>query len=462
MGRRMVVVFVVALWAVAGRADEAGNMPRKSSRSSAWPLVYIYDLPMYWDLKAVKLQHLATVAAENPELFGEKCAAGLADEYATHMYSVPMILLWRLLRSPRLTLDPTKADLFYVPMWPKQKSQKLWEERCDRDSNLAVASRLTHLNERTAHRHFFVVGKGHVKVGGKCDAWWKKPTGLLRRAMRFAYSSDYGTGDREGQERYGPFDLDTPGEAAKLAADVYSEDDAANYPHLVSVPYPSSIHASTEVFHQSMAPLDWITRPGQHDTVLASFVGGAHTRSTFAAARKSLRRDCDAAGPDVCFYFNYDHSQGIFTCGLSRFMSNATFCFQPGGDSPYRKSLYDSILTGCIPVVFSEYNARVAPWHFWAGHTQNAMVTVNITSYLAGQFDVLKHLAAIPPGTVAKMQHTIAANAHRLQYALDDVPDDAVDLILRGAAHMARARDHLLLSSAQQRRTTPAEGAPSS
>ncbi|KAJ8604665.1 hypothetical protein CTAYLR_009805 [Chrysophaeum taylorii] len=404
---------------------------------AGWPRVYVYDVPEYWDMKT-KLRDLARVPAENPEIFGPKCSAGLYDEYATHMYSAPMILLWRILRSPRWTTNPAEADLFFVPMWPKQKSQKLWEDRCARDANLFLAEKLRHLTPKTAHRHFFVVGKGHVKVGGKCDAWWKKPENLLlRKAMRFAYSSDYGTSDRIGQERYGPYTLDTPLEAARLAADLM--DNESPYPHLVSIPYPSSVHVDAATL-RTQRRVDWVRTSST--SYLASFVGGSHSRSTFAMARRVLRKDC-AARPDACFYFNYDRSHGVFTCGLHRFMSNATFCFQPGGDSPYRKSLYDAFLTGCIPVVFSQYNARVAPFHFWAGHAANAMVVLNATAYLAGDLDVLAHLSAIDPSIVRKMQATIALHAHRLHYAIDDYPDDAVDLLLKGAAHLAATRDRL-------------------
>lgn len=406
-----------------------------------WPRVYVYDLPEYWDVK-IKLKSLATLSPEHPELFGEKCRGDLQEEYATHMYSVPMILMWRLMRSPRLTNDPSRADLFVVPMWPRQKSQNAWEDRCMKDSNLEVEAALTYLNERTAHRHIFVVGKGHVKVGGKCEAWWKRPTGLLKRAMRFAYSSDYGTSYLGGQERYGPFSFDSPHEADRLANDVFLEDDDSDYPHLVSVPYPSSIHSE----FRSRTPGDWIGRNGQHSRFLASFVGGAHSKSTFAMPRQLIRRECESAGPDLCYYFNYDKAQGLFTCGLDKFMNNATFCFQPGGDSPYRKSLYDSYLTGCIPVVFGQYNARVSPWHFWPGHERNSMVVINASMYLREKksFNVLNHLASIEPDIVRKMQHTIAANAHRLQYAIDEYPDDAVDILLKGAAHMARTRDFLI------------------
>ena len=399
------------------------------------PLVYVYDLREFWDV--AKPVTLKTMGGLDPaEIVGPKCSAGLAQEYATHMYSLPMILLWRILRSSRRTMDPSKADLFFVPMWPRQKSQKMWEDRCGRPVNLEIANRLPYLTEETAHRHFFAVGKGHVKVGGHCDSWWKHPTGLLKRAMRFAYSSDYGTAELLGQERYGPFTLDDPQIAESIAVDIFRDD--VPYPHLVSVPYPSSIHMAAATKERN----DWSRDPTKHSKVLASFVGGAHTKSTFAAPRKRIKDDCNRAPDEVCTYINY--KDGVFSCGLAEYTMNSTFCFQPGGDSPYRKSFYDAVMTGCIPVVFAEYNARVSPWHFWAGHRQNAMVVVNATRYLRGEFDVLRYLQNIPQTQIIKMQNTITHQAHRLQYALNDAsPDDAVDIILRGAWHMARARDRV-------------------
>ncbi|XP_064638702.1 uncharacterized protein LOC135494545 [Lineus longissimus] len=40
-------------------------------------------------------------------------------------------------------------------------------------------------------------------------------------------------------------------------------------------------------------------------------------------------------------------------------MQHSTFCLQPPGDSPTRKSIYDSILAGCIPVLFDHKYGQV-------------------------------------------------------------------------------------------------------
>ena len=37
------------------------------------------------------------------------------------------------------------------------------------------------------------------------------------------------------------------------------------------------------------------------------------------------------------------------------------FCLEPEGDSPERKSIYDSVLSGCVPVLFSKWTDQIAP-----------------------------------------------------------------------------------------------------
>ncbi|PQQ04785.1 hypothetical protein Pyn_11195 [Prunus yedoensis var. nudiflora] len=45
-------------------------------------------------------------------------------------------------------------------------------------------------------------------------------------------------------------------------------------------------------------------------------------------------------------------------------MLQASFCLQPPGDTPTRRSTFDSIVAGCIPVFFEESSARAQyRWH---------------------------------------------------------------------------------------------------
>lgn len=50
-------------------------------------------------------------------------------------------------------------------------------------------------------------------------------------------------------------------------------------------------------------------------------------------------------------------------------------------------------------------------------------------------------LERIPQERVEKMQRTIAAQAHKLQYALVEYPDDAFDVLLRNIHRAAFEKD---------------------
>ena len=322
-----------------------------------------------------------------------------------------------------------------------------WKDACAGETD-GLASSLAYLDARTAHRHVFLVSKGAPKAAEDgCDPWWRRPEGLLRRALRFAYSDAYDAGGRPGLPFYGPFRLDDDEVAARLAEDPL--DDTASIPHLHSVPYPSSIHAS-----RSARTPPWAVGAGAHGASLASFVGEprAVEKGNYARARPKLIADCAAAPDAACRVYDphaanrlgetgaYAKARGRHFCGLEETTQRATFCLEPGGDSPYRKGFYDALATGCIPVVFSQYARAVAP-HHWGSFRNASTVFVDEAAYAAGDLDLFAFLRGIPGDAVAAMQRTIDAHAHRLMYALDDYPHDAVENILVGAAHLARRRE---------------------
>jgi hypothetical protein len=48
-------------------------------------------------------------------------------------------------------------------------------------------------------------------------------------------------------------------------------------------------------------------------------------------------------------------------------MHQSQFCLQPPGDSPTRRSFFDAMLAGCIPVIFS----KEAAWSQYFHHLPN-------------------------------------------------------------------------------------------
>ena len=123
-------------------------------------------------------------------------------------------------------------------------------------------------------------------------------------------------------------------------------------------------------------------------------------------------------------------------------MMRATFCLQPGGDSPYRKSVFDAALAGGIPVVFSQQLARVAPWQ--RGNFPEHFVVLNGAAVQRGEIDVMQTLAGIPKTKIQELRRNLAGVAPMLQYSIDDsVRNDSFEALLRGALAVATERERL-------------------
>lgn len=102
-------------------------------------------------------------------------------------------------------------------------------------------------------------------------------------------------------------------------------------------------------------------------------------------------------------------------------MRNATFCIQPGGDTLTRKAFYESIMLGCIPVVFREDNAflqqlafsEVVPY-------RDLWVFIPEADILFAQREgdtIMPLLHAIAPQTVRRKQQLMRTWASALTFA---------------------------------------------
>ena len=134
--------------------------------------------------------------------------------------------------------------------------------------------------------------------------------------------------------------------------------------------------------------------------------------------------------------------------------------------------MVDSLLLGCIPVLFHPAMRAQWPWH-WGEWVANATVLLPHSSILDGSMDPIAHLAAIPAGRVAAMRAVIAQRAFSMQYSVGgDAPgggaprgsvqhaapsrtehlvEDAFDVALRRAWVLARDRKRQEEGRAMQR-----------
>lgn len=367
----------------------------------ACPKVYVYDLP----------SHLKDASKEKEMGFGKKIILKGADRlfqgfvYNTNQYAFPSILEQRLRESKVCrTKDPNEADLFFVPVLSAPKGTDEWKAVCFNITGEAVRAALPHLNATNACRHFFAFGKGHY-IGQSCTGWFSKPIAALKPFLRLAYSHRSFDIDVNGTHSYTPLEKDNI---------------QSSFPNLFSVPYPSSLHYGGKPKKKEQ-DLPQIKNPAKK-SFLMSYIGKVDHGDL--PVRTQIAESCTRyKDKKVCSYTKQ------WATKYATLKSKATFCLEPAGDSPWRKSLADSISFGCIPVLFSELTDDVAPW-FWSDWKARARVLVPRDEFVAGRIDLKVLLESIPPKLLELLQTTLKEKGRKFQYSVDDNQEDGIRVIL--------------------------------
>ncbi|CAI5458336.1 unnamed protein product [Closterium sp. Yama58-4] len=238
---------------------------------------------------------------------------------------------------------------------------------------------------------------------------------------------------------------------------------------IFSVPYTTTFHpASLEEINHWLALVAARRRP-----FLFSYVGGRRPSGTTSGPlRKALIAQCERAGNATCLWMKctgpdeVGQELPLFTAAdaaadagtalgeaveavvgsaaprdaegedvaewvpsgcydtwqVAVVMLQSKFCLQPTGDSSVRRSTFDSLLAGCIPVFFKEESFNMQyPWHFPEDRS-SISVTLDEARVLNGTTDVAAELAAIPEERVASMQARIRELVPQLLYRHMAVP----------------------------------------
>ncbi|XP_008787004.2 probable xyloglucan galactosyltransferase GT19 [Phoenix dactylifera] len=211
-----------------------------------------------------------------------------------------------------------------------------------------------------------------------------------------------------------------------------------------AVPHPTSFHPAT------LARLDaWLARARRaRRTTLMLFAGGGGGGAP--NIRGSIRAECENR-TDLCEVV--DCSDGSCAHDPIRFMRpmlRSSFCLQPPGDTPTRRSTFDGILAGCIPVFFEEIGARAQyGWHLPKDRFEEFSVFIPKEEVVFGGVRIGDVLESIPPAEVRRMRERVLELAPRVMYrrhgssaglrARKDAVDLAIDGVLRTVRHRVRA-----------------------
>lgn len=176
-----------------------------------------------------------------------------------------------------------------------------------------------------------------------------------------------------------------------------------------AIPYPTSFHPPNLALLES-----WIKRVRlSKRTTLMLFAGGGGI-SGLPNIRRSIRIECENSTQSSNYFKAcefLDCSNGICEHDPIRFMSpmlKSTFCLQPPGDTPTRKSTFDGILAGCIPVFFEEISAKSQySWHMPEEKYQEFSVFIPKEDVVFKGVSIVDVLMSIPQAEVARMREKV-------------------------------------------------------
>lgn len=208
----------------------------------------------------------------------------------------------------------------------------------------------------------------------------------------------------------------------------------------IAVPYPTMFRATGQASID--AHLRWMQglNQGGREYVF-SYVGGVHGEHPYL--RLQLHKECAASsackhlpcvGTDLAREYGWN-ALDQKTCktdhrAIQLALQVSDFCLQPDGDSPSRQGIFDSILSGCIPVFFS---TCIYPDLFIENVYHLFLPAFSRTAYGAGDWSVMLNasaiygganvgemLRAIPQSEVQRMKARLIELAPRIQYPVGD------------------------------------------
>ncbi|CAH2059749.1 unnamed protein product [Thlaspi arvense] len=202
-----------------------------------------------------------------------------------------------------------------------------------------------------------------------------------------------------------------------------------------AVPYPTYFHpkSGVEVKRWQMQVSMMQRR------YLFSFVG-ANRPELEGSIRGEITRQC-LASEGRCKFLDCGTSKD---CGepvkLMEVFQDSVFCLQPPGDTPTRRSTFDSILAGCIPVFFNRDSAyNQYKWYFPKDHTKYS-VYISEEDVKNGKVSIEKLLVKVSEEKIFSMRNEVEKIIPKIIYTkpedvgpekVEDAFQVAVDRVLK-------------------------------
>ncbi|KAJ8526914.1 hypothetical protein K7X08_029391 [Anisodus acutangulus] len=379
--------------------------------------IYVYDLPTKFN-KDLVVQCADMIPWVNLcKYFMSNNAMGEPLQnigngwYQTHQYSLELIFHSRILNHPCRVHNPDEAKLFYVPFYGGLDILRWHFKNISHDFKDSLGIDLVRWLESQKH-WFQKSGNDHVFVLGKIS--WD-----FRRVSNTKWGSRF-------------LELDEMQNPVKLLIERQPW-----HVNDIGIPHPTYFHPQSD--DDIIAWQDRIIKSNRKS--LVSFAGAARPGAP-ANIRSILINHCTSAKDQECTFLDCNSGKCDQPELIIELFMESEFCLQPPGDSPTRKSVFDSLISGCIPVIFDPFTAYYQySWHLPEDHKKYS-VFIDQEDVRNMKVNVVERLMQIPAKERENMRrsdHTMASQSNKPQSVYDFTVKDAkgndVDLsIYKGKA----------------------------
>ncbi|XP_010418670.1 PREDICTED: probable xyloglucan galactosyltransferase GT13 [Camelina sativa] len=296
--------------------------------------------------------------------------------YSTNQFMLEVIFRERMKHYECLTNDSSISSAVFVPFYAGFDVRRFW------GYNVKLRDELSEdlarwLRERPEWKKMY--GRDHFFV-----------TGRVGRDFRRVTDQDSDWGNK--LMRFPEFENIT-----MLSIEINS------WRNEFAVPYPTYFHPESRTEVKRWQRQVRVTRrrhlfsfAGANRPELKESIRGEIIRQCLASQGRCKFLDCDTSSKDC--------SDPV---KVMEVFQDSVFCLQPPGDTPTRRSTFDSILAGCIPVLFSPdsvYNQY--KWYFPKDHTKYS-VYISEKDVKIGKVSIENLLAGISEERILKMRSEV-------------------------------------------------------
>ena len=336
----------------------------------------------------------------------------------THQFSLEVIMHYKLLNSAYRTKNPNEAHVFYIPSYVGLKcmSNHAWSEQyLDEYLNELETFLLNQTHFKEGKPHISSIAKIHREMAGYGCRYLYHP--ISKNITYFAIEKEN-------------------------SPNVYSMQDAAQ--SVIVVPYPSYMHytgnnVSQQSFKYTRNILALYPVGVSKFPEIRAVLGNQFTHKTEQTYEDFMRSEHDNnSSVDMVQILTEEcERDGEQVTKVVSWMTHSLFCLQPPGDSPTRKSFYDSILCGCIPVIFKENQIPYAFSSILDYH--GFSVVIDISSFIQNHEHIENILRKISASRIKNMQRRLDEISKFMQYSETNNNDyDATELIMRELAQVMK------------------------